>query len=302
MPKVSVIIPNYNHAIFLKERIDSILNQTYQDFELIILDDCSTDNSIEVIEKYRSNPKLTEILYNEKNSGSTFKQWQKGFEIAKGEYIWIAESDDYCEPTFLDNLIKGFDNQNCVLAYCQSLMFRGNKIVWKLESNYLQSFVNGKEFVKDNMLEGNTIFNASMVVFKKSLLNKISPNYTKFTFCGDWLFWIEFAKLGDIYICGKYLNYFRKHDKDVSGKAYTSGLNFIEEIKLLEILKEENTINEDEFLKALKTKYSKFKSQKSLIGKEKITKAFFINKKTKAFLKKPEFLKIKRIVKFLTSI
>lgn len=71
MPKVSVIIPNYNHSSYLKERIDSILNQTFQNFEVIILDDCSTDNSKEIIELYRDHTKVSHIVYNEKNSGST---------------------------------------------------------------------------------------------------------------------------------------------------------------------------------------------------------------------------------------
>ena len=72
-PKVSVIIPNYNHSTFLTERIDSILNQTYQDFELIILDDCSIDNSVSIIESYRNNEHVTHIVLNEQNTGSTFK-------------------------------------------------------------------------------------------------------------------------------------------------------------------------------------------------------------------------------------
>ena len=100
---VSVIIPNYNHAPFLKERIDSVLNQTYDNFEVIILDDKSTDNSKEVIANYRGHSKISHIVYNEENSGSTFKQWQKGFSLAKGDYIWIAESDDVaaCHKTLI---------------------------------------------------------------------------------------------------------------------------------------------------------------------------------------------------------
>lgn len=97
---VSVIIPNYCHARFLNQRIDSVLNQTYSDYEVIILDDCSTDNSREIIESYRNHPKISHIVYNEKNSGSTFIQWEKGFELARGEYIWIAESDDVA-PIYL---------------------------------------------------------------------------------------------------------------------------------------------------------------------------------------------------------
>ena len=95
--KVSIIVPNYNHEKYLDERIQSILNQTYQDFEIIILDDCSTDNSKFVIEKFRNNEHVSHIVYNEQNSGSTFKQWERGFELAKGELIWIAESDDSCD-------------------------------------------------------------------------------------------------------------------------------------------------------------------------------------------------------------
>ena len=87
MSFVSVIIPNYNHAPFLKERIDSVLQQTYTDFEVIILDDCSTDNSKEIIETYRMHPKVVHIEYNVVNSGSTFKQWKKGIDLTKGEWI-----------------------------------------------------------------------------------------------------------------------------------------------------------------------------------------------------------------------
>ncbi len=100
-PSVSVIIPNYNHAPFLKERIDSVINQHYDNFEVIILDDCSKDNSREVIEQYRNHPKVKHIIYNEANSGSTFIQWHKGFRLAEGEYIWIAESDDVADLDFL---------------------------------------------------------------------------------------------------------------------------------------------------------------------------------------------------------
>ena len=106
-PLVSVIIPNYCHAQYLDQRIQSVLNQTYQNFEVIILDDCSPDDgaSKAVIEKYRDNTHVSQIVYNEVNTGSTFKQWEKGFLIAKGELIWIAESDDYCELNLLEELV-----------------------------------------------------------------------------------------------------------------------------------------------------------------------------------------------------
>src|SRR4028118_950123 len=106
MPEVSVIVPNFNHAPFLKQRFDSILGQDYENLELIILDDCSVDNNREIIDQYRNHPKVTEVVYNDFNSGSTFRQWKKGLELAKGKWIWIAESDDYANPGFLSACIS----------------------------------------------------------------------------------------------------------------------------------------------------------------------------------------------------
>ena len=121
MTTVSVLIPNYNHAQFLKERIDSVLNQTHQDFEVIIMDDCSADNSKDIIESYRSNKKISHIVYNEINSGSTFKQWQKGIALAKGKYIWIAESDDVAAVSFLETTVAKMEQvPNAALFFCQS--------------------------------------------------------------------------------------------------------------------------------------------------------------------------------------
>lgn len=129
-PLVSVIIPNYCHARYLDERIQSVLNQTYTNFEVIILDDCSPDNgaSKEVIERYRSNPHISQIVYNEQNSGSPFKQWNKGFGLAKGEFIWIAESDDSCDEVLLESLVgRLMENSNAVVAFSCCLGFSKRK-------------------------------------------------------------------------------------------------------------------------------------------------------------------------------
>lgn len=102
-PLVSVIVPNYNHASFLVERLESIYNQTYKNIEVILLDDCSTDNSREILSYYaKKYAHKTITLFNDVNSQRVFRQWNKGLNVAKGELIWIAESDDYCELDFLE--------------------------------------------------------------------------------------------------------------------------------------------------------------------------------------------------------
>lgn len=288
MPKVSVIIPNYNHAPYLEQRIDSVLNQTYQDFEIIILDDCSTDNSREVIEKYRSHEKVRTIIYNETNSGSPFKQWKKGIELAVGEWIWIAESDDWCEIFFLSNLVDfSIQNPNTVLAFSQSYCVEGeNEIKWISTQKKIENLVEGKRFVSEYLINGNAIFNASMAIFRKDIFFKISCEYTTYHFCGDWLFWSEIAVFGNVFISGKVHNYFRKHAKDVSGKAYSSGLNFIEELKILFNLLNRNLINDSEFSSALVNKYLKYKTahyQFAQDRKQEIIDLFFKSDLTKIY-------------------
>src|SRR5690606_15755367 len=121
MPKVSIIVPNYNHAPFLKDRLDSIFCQDFEDYEVILMDDCSTDGSREILESYKDHGKVTQLVLNEKNSGSTFRQWKKGIELAKGEYIWIAESDDVADSKLVEVLVERLDEDATVgLAYCQS--------------------------------------------------------------------------------------------------------------------------------------------------------------------------------------
>jgi glycosyltransferase involved in cell wall biosynthesis len=247
---VSVIIPNYNHAIYLKQRINSVLDQTYQDLELIILDDSSTDNSREVLEHYRSHPKVSILLFNELNSGSTFKQWEKGIELAKGEWIWIAESDDYCENNFLENLVNNISlGEHVVISYCQSKVIdeKGqilgdmlwhtddlSKVRWR--TNY---YNNGKDEIKHYLLYKNTIPNASAVLFNKAAYLNTSDEYQKLKLTGDWMLWIQLLKQGNIVYSAKALNYFRTHSHTtrILDTYEKKKLRTVEEFKILKTIK-----------------------------------------------------------------
>ena len=267
MPKVSVIVPNYNHSKYLKQRIESILFQSYSDFEVIILDDLSTDNSREVIEEYRNNEKVSSIVFNTKNSGSTFKQWAKGVSMAKGDYIWIAESDDWCEPTLLQELVSGIEkDQECLLSYCQSYCITNTNIVsWQTSHPLLSEIVDGRQFIRKYMSVNNAVYNASMVLWKREIFQSLSSEFLEYKFCGDWLFWIEIAKRGKVHISGKLLNYFRKHDRDVSGIAEKTGLNFIEIMKLVNTLYIDGVINDAEYNKAYKLHFRAFLREKHIL-------------------------------------
>jgi glycosyltransferase involved in cell wall biosynthesis len=116
-PKVSVIIPNYNHGRFLEKRIRSVLDQSFGDFEAIFLDDASTDDSREVFTKFAGDRRIRAI-WNKQNSGGTFRQWNKGFREAKGEYVRVAESDDYADERFLEVMLSRFAQHPSVGLVC----------------------------------------------------------------------------------------------------------------------------------------------------------------------------------------
>lgn len=260
--KVSVIIPNYNHAPFLDQRISSVLNQTYQDIEIIILDDASVDDSKNIIEKYRKNSKISIIDYNLINSGSTFKQWEKGIKLAGGDFIWIAESDDYCEPTFLEELIFLIKKTNSSIAFSQSIAFRENEILFTSSSTRLYSVYSGDFFVKNKLIENNTLFNASMVIFKKSIVEaSYFKSVIKYSYCGDWLFWILIIYKATICESGKVLNYFRKHDNDVTSSSKLNGKAIIEYSGIQKYLFEKKFINFYNYNKHLYFKINQFRSE-----------------------------------------
>lgn len=245
---VSVIVPNYNHAAYLDERIQSVLNQTYKNFELIILDDVSSDNSREVIEKYRDDPHVSHIVFNEKNSGSTFKQWHKGFSLAKGNLIWIAESDDACEPTLLEKLVHEFDiDKNCVLAFSRSIYADEN-----LKPMFKHKTINGIEhwtgiqLIKKHLAIYNIVANASSAVFSKDIALSIDDQYTKYKGAGDQLFWIEISEHGNVAIINEYLNYFRHHGTNTTAKCNFSGQNMKEVKAINDYLLHKGLLNQTE--------------------------------------------------------
>lgn len=222
-PLVSVVVPNYNHARYLEQRLDSVFNQTYQNFEVIILDDCSTDNSLEVINRYKDNPHLSQIVVNETNSGSVFKQWDKGINLAKGELIWIAESDDYCELNFLNELVKTFVEKKNVVLACAQYIFFNDEYSYKIKERKTRCY-KGKDYICNRLIRYCEIRNASGVVFSKEAYSKVSKNYLTYRSAGDLQFWTEVLQYGNCVRVGKNLAYFRQNSSSVTGTNATKGI------------------------------------------------------------------------------
>jgi glycosyltransferase involved in cell wall biosynthesis len=224
-PLVSIVVPNYNHAKFLPQRIESILAQTFRDYELIVLDDCSPDNSREVIQTLSARAPMR-VVFNEKNSGSPFIQWERGAALAKGKYLWIAESDDFADPNLLQRLVSVLEEHpNVGLAYCQSrrvsvdgtpgaLCEDGNRILD--ETRWTRDYVNnGRDELARYLIVQNTIPNASAVVIRRDVFQRAVQGAGTRRLSGDWWTWARMLLESDVAFVAQPLNYFRMHDHSV---------------------------------------------------------------------------------------
>lgn len=187
------------------------MSQTWQDFELIILDDASTDKSTSVIETFRSHPKVSRILYNDHNSGSPFIQWKKGLEPATGDWIWIAESDDYCESDFLEAMLPAMSRPDCVLAFHEATWVDEQGIQLKVPYKYPSFSLSGREFIRQYMLLENRLVNAGQLIFRRSALSGISSRWYEYLMAGDYRLFCEILANGTIYATGVPRAYFVRH-------------------------------------------------------------------------------------------
>ncbi len=242
MPKVSIVLPNYNYARYLDERIQSLLNQTYTDFELIVVDDASIDNSLEVIAKYTSDPRIITKFFTQ-NSGLPYKRWNDGSKLASGEYILFAGADDSCAPNLLAKLVEQLDaNPHVGLAYTQSLEIDSqskvirslkihtedlNKELWK------NDFVAKGEDICGYMGVRNIIPNASAALLRREQFESNGRFDETLILVADWMLWVKILLSSDIAFVAEPLNYFRTHPQTVRSNSFKYGMHIEEEYQVI---------------------------------------------------------------------
>lgn len=272
-PKVSVIIPNYNHARFLDQRILSVLNQTYRNFDLLILDDASTDESRSVIERHvAAHPDRIRFLPNEANSGRVFSQWEKGIAATDGELIWICESDDFCEPDFLERIVPAFRDRSVNLAFGRIQFahpdgsFREGLDAYREGAEpgiWKKTFVRpARQWFHGGFGVNNVIANVGGSVWRrKTLPSSVWTTAKTYSVLGDWYLYSMVAAGGQIAFEPSAVTYFRIHDNSTSFKAYTKPAfyeehdRFMRHIARLWGLEESNL---DLFLERLSSHYIMF--------------------------------------------
>lgn len=223
-PFISVLINNYNYAPFIEQAIDSVLNQTYDNFELIIVDDGSIDESIEILNKIK-HPKIKTIL---KENGGQASAFNVGFEASSGEIITFLDSDDWWKEDKLETIVNWH-----ILTKGKYAMIQHAVDIWDNGSTYPFRYVlNSGDFLQQ-MVETNQIgvfVGTSGLTFKRDILEKVMPVPLEFRISADaYLTRTSFTQ-GFVYSIPESLGFYRKHNNAVLGNNSVSHRMFHENI------------------------------------------------------------------------
>lgn len=212
-PFISILINNYNYASYIEECVNSVLNQTYQNFEIIFVDDGSHDNSHDVISTF-TDSRIKKIFKKNGGQGSAFNS---GFEASKGELIAFLDSDDWWKPNKLEEVVNWHN-----FLHGEYSLLQHNVDVWE----------NGKTYpFKTAMYSGN-IFRHSIrtgelgvfvgtsgLTFRREILQKIMPVPNDFRISADAYLTRTSFTFDFVYSIPKSLGYYRKHNNAVLGNA-----------------------------------------------------------------------------------
>lgn len=234
-PKVSVLIPTYNYARYLDEAIESVLAQSFRDFELIIVDDQSKDNTDDIVKKYLDDPRVS-YFKNPVNLGLV-ANFNKSLEYASGEYIKYLLADDKWDPTLLEKFVAVMEsNPGVSLVTSFSNTFGSVNQLRKLPLEGLQP---GRKVIMDCLRhgKGNWIGEPTVVMFRKRDLHvgKFNADYICLV---DLDMWLRLLTIGDCYIIPEALAYFRVHSVQASNKG--SIRNWFDEYYFFRDIKKKN--------------------------------------------------------------
>jgi glycosyltransferase involved in cell wall biosynthesis len=235
LPRLSVVVPNFNYAHCLRDRLNTIFDQTHPVEEIIILDDASTDDSIAAIEDCaEQRARDVTLVINDANSGSVFAQWARGAAIATGEFVWIAEADDLSEPPFLSRLLAlmrtdpsirfGFCDSRSIDAEGAPVYPSYKPYFATLEPNALErtEIFAGTEFITRFLSAKNTILNVSSVVWRRDALRAAiaasRKDLARYRMAGDWRIYLECLSTPNAKIAyvSDPLNVHRRHAQSVT--------------------------------------------------------------------------------------
>ncbi len=193
MPKVSIIIPTYNGEKFINKTIESVVGQTYKDWELIIVDDFSNDNTKEIIKEWEKEDKRIRSIFLDKNSGGPAHPKNIGIENSKGEYVAFLDHDDEWMPEKLEkqiDFLKNKLNDKYELVTCNFLIdINGEKYKYITPTYNLDSQLS-------HILNGNFVHSCSSIIVRKKIIDSLGGFDESMKMSDDWDLYLRMLQLG----------------------------------------------------------------------------------------------------------
>jgi len=231
--KVSVCIPAYNGTPYLAEAIESVLVQTFKNYELIIVDDCSTDATPEIAEKYAQQDSRIMCYRNEHNLGMA-GNWNRAILLARGEYVKLLCADDVIEPEYLQTFMDVLDTHpNVSLVTSFEQLIGDLHTIRKLPHLPAIGELDGRLVQKHLLNFGNWVGSPSSVMFRhRDLIRLFNAHWLRVP---DWDMWIRLLAVGNLYVVPRILTHNRIHSQQNSALSDQSYLLVNEELTLLRV-------------------------------------------------------------------
>ena len=227
-PLVSILIPTYNMGEFIEEAIDSAIQQTYQNCEIIIVDNCSTDTTLTILKKYKYNTNI--FIYKNDSNVGMIQNWNTCLLYAKGKYIKFINADDALLPQAVSCFVKIMEEMPSVSVVTSPYMTFGSQEEKSLPL-IPYGLTDGKVAILKSIQTYNWIGSPTQVMFRKKDLKvgffNIATNYWS-----DWEFWFKLLLVGDLYMAEEILTKYRIHggqiSRDFDNKFEIEILNFFQ--------------------------------------------------------------------------
>ncbi|CAI6150574.1 MAG: hypothetical protein SPLUMA2_SPLUMAMAG2_01781 [uncultured Sulfurimonas sp.] len=207
--KVSIIIPTYNGEKYIKETIDSCVNQSHSNVEIVVIDDCSSDNTVSILKSYKDKICL---YFNESNQGIT-KNVNKGVELCTGDYFILLGHDDVLLEKHIELMLSEFD-EDIMSVYCNSVIIDAN-------NNELSVLLNNdiqNKKIKNPLvhLAVNNFISSCGMIHKTEIFKKFGGWDEEYKNYGEWLFYIKMLRYGKIKYSLKTKSKYRRHDTNIT--------------------------------------------------------------------------------------
>lgn len=298
MPKVTVILTSYNHAKYIRETIDSILNQTFKDFELIIWDDASTDDSWEIIQSYKD--KRIKTFRNEESKRAIYGINKTIKEISKGKYIAIHHSDDIWQLTKLEKQVKFLDeNREYGAVFTNAQAINENSGIFEDKNHMYYSVFDQpnrsrQEWLNFFFYKGNALCHPSVMI-KKECYDNCGVYRYGLAQIGDFDMWIRICMKYEIYVLPEKLTKFRVRDNEANASGNTSTSRIRTTTEYLYIIKNFAELQWNDFIRVFPNE-QKYRSCNNKYSQEYVFARLCIEEESLRFAKTIGFINLYEII------